>query len=223
MLKICTKCNKEKNINEFHKKSNSKDGYRSNCRECSSKYNKSRKEKSKEYNKIYQNKNAIIIKENKRKYYLDNIDYFKEKNKNTNNCLDIEKKREYQKKYYNKSETKKKIKEYRKNKAKMDPLYKLTLNIRKRIRISLKSNHIVNISKYEEILGCSFLDFRCHIESLFIDGMTWSNYGKWHLDHKVPISWAKSEEEVYKLSHYTNFQPLWMNDNLSKGNRYSNI
>ena len=53
--------------------------------------------------------------------------------------------------------------------------------------------------------------------------MTWSNYGEWHLDHKVPISWAKSEEEVYKLSHYTNFQPLWMNDNLSKDNRYSNI
>lgn len=222
MLKICTKCNKEKNIDEFHKKSNSKDGYRSNCRECSSEYNKSRKEKSREYNKEYQSKNSVSIKENKKKYYLDNIDYFKERNKDIQNSLDKKKKKEYQKKYYNKPETKEKIKKYRKNKAERDPLYKLTINIRKRIRISLKNN-LINNSKYEEILGCSFLEFRYYIENLFIDGMSWENYGEWHLDHRVPISWAKNEEEVYKLSHYTNFQPLWMNDNLSKGNRYSSI
>lgn len=222
MLKICTKCNKEKNIDEFHKKSNSKDGYRSNCRECSSEYNKSRKEKSREYNKEYQSKNSVSIKENKKKYYLDNIDYFKERNKDIQNSLDKKKKKEYQKKYYNKPETKEKIKKYRKNKAERDPLYKLTINIRKRIRISLKNN-LINNPKYEEILGCSFLEFRYYIENLFIDGMSWENYGEWHLDHRVPISWAKNEEEVYKLSHYTNFQPLWMNDNLSKGNRYSSI
>jgi hypothetical protein len=222
MLKICTKCNKKKNIDEFHKKSNSKDGYRSNCRECSSEYNKSRKEKTREYNKEYQSKNSDSIKENKKKYYLDNIDYFKERNKDIQNSLDKNKKKEYQKKYYNKPQTKEKIKKYRKNKAERDPLYKLTINIRKRIRISLKNN-LINNSKYEEILGCSFLEFRYYIENLFIDGMSWENYGEWHLDHRVPISWAKNEEEVYKLSHYTNFQPLWMNDNLSKGNRYSSF
>jgi hypothetical protein len=50
--------------------------------------------------------------------------------------------------------------------------------------------------------------------------MTWENYGKWHLDHKTPISWAKTEKEVIELNHYTNFQPMWAIENLSKGNRF---
>lgn len=220
MLKICTKCHKEKTIDQFHKKTSSKDGYRSNCRECSSEYNKIRKEKSKEYNKKYRKENSESLRENKRRYYLENIEYFREKNKNNRESLDKNKKREYQKKYYNKEETKKRIKEYRKNRYEKDPLYKLTLNIRKRIRISLKSKLIKSVSKYEEILGCSFQEFKVYIESLFIENMSWDNYGQWHLDHKIPISWAKTEEEVYELSHYTNFQPLWMIDNLSKGNRF---
>jgi hypothetical protein len=52
--------------------------------------------------------------------------------------------------------------------------------------------------------------------------MSWDNYGEWHLDHKTPVSWATTEEEIYELNKYTNFQPLWQFDNLSKGNRYSN-
>lgn len=50
--------------------------------------------------------------------------------------------------------------------------------------------------------------------------MEWSNYGEWHIDHKIPSSWAKNEEEIIKLNHYTNLQPLWAEDNLSKKNYY---
>ena len=50
--------------------------------------------------------------------------------------------------------------------------------------------------------------------------MNWDNAGKWHLDHIIPISSAKNEEDIIKLNHYTNFQPLWAIDNLTKGNRY---
>jgi hypothetical protein len=50
----------------------------------------------------------------------------------------------------------------------------------------------------------------------------WNNHGTyWHLDHIIPISWAKSEEEVYKLNHYTNFQPLSAFENLAKNNRFA--
>lgn len=49
--------------------------------------------------------------------------------------------------------------------------------------------------------------------------MTLDNYGEWHLDHIIPISSAKTEEEVIKLNHYTNFQPLWAEDNWNKGNK----
>jgi hypothetical protein len=52
--------------------------------------------------------------------------------------------------------------------------------------------------------------------------MYWENYADyWQLDHKIPISWAKNEEEVYELNHYTNFQPLFWKENISKGNRRS--
>ena len=52
--------------------------------------------------------------------------------------------------------------------------------------------------------------------------MTFENHGEWHLDHIKPISLAKSEEEIIELNHYTNFQPLWAKDNLSKSNKYAN-
>lgn len=76
-------------------------------------------------------------------------------------------------------------------------------------------------SKTFKILGVTFDEFKIYIENLFREGMSWSNYGEWHLDHKVPISWAKTEEEVYKLNHYSNFQPLWASENTNKGNKWS--
>jgi hypothetical protein len=52
--------------------------------------------------------------------------------------------------------------------------------------------------------------------------MSWNNYGKtgWHIDHIIPLSSANSEEEIIKLCHYTNLQPLWSEDNLKKSNRF---
>ena len=75
-------------------------------------------------------------------------------------------------------------------------------------------------SRTYDILGIDYEEFKIYIENQFLEGMTWGNHGKWHLDHKIPISWGKTEEEVIKLNHYTNFQPLWTCDNLSKGNKY---
>jgi len=49
--------------------------------------------------------------------------------------------------------------------------------------------------------------------------MSWENYGDWHIDHIIPISSAKNNDEVYKLNHYTNFQPLWALDNMKKSNK----
>jgi hypothetical protein len=51
--------------------------------------------------------------------------------------------------------------------------------------------------------------------------MTWDNYGKWHMDHIYPLSLAKTTEEIEKLCHYTNLQPLWAVDNIRKGNKIS--
>jgi len=70
----------------------------------------------------------------------------------------------------------------------------------------------------EEILGISTEGFTEYLESKFQQGMTWKNQGDWVLDHIVPISLGETEEELYKLNHYTNFQPLWKKENLLKSN-----
>jgi hypothetical protein len=49
--------------------------------------------------------------------------------------------------------------------------------------------------------------------------MNWSNRKEWHIDHIIPLSSAKTEEELLKLFHYTNLQPLWANDNIKKSNK----
>jgi hypothetical protein len=57
------------------------------------------------------------------------------------------------------------------------------------------------------------------MELQFWPGMTWSNYGKWHVDHIIPLCTANSKEALEKLCHYTNLQPLWAVDNLRKNKK----
>lgn len=71
-------------------------------------------------------------------------------------------------------------------------------------------------SKAFRLLGCPWPDFKRHIESQFKKGMTWENYGKWHIDHRIPISSASCEKDIRFLVHYMNLQPLWASDNLKK-------
>jgi hypothetical protein len=105
---------------------------------------------------------------------------------------------------------------------KTDPLFKLTHNLRNLIRNSIKNQGYKKTTKTAAILGCDYEFFHLYMELQFKPGMSWENHGEWHIDHKKPISWAKTKEEVIKLNHYTNLQPLWAVENIQKGNRYAN-
>jgi hypothetical protein len=84
-------------------------------------------------------------------------------------------------------------------------------------------NYSKNNSTFS-IIGCSPECLKEHLEKQFKEGMTWDKLGKQiHIDHIIPLSSAKTEEEVYKLCHYTNLQPLWAHENLSKGNKIITI
>lgn len=102
------------------------------------------------------------------------------------------------------------------------PEQKIKNNLRSRIR-KIWKKQLGDISAIRH-LGCTYEEFLKHIISLFEPGMTLDNYSKWHIDHKTPLSWydLTNPEEVKKACHYTNLQPKWARDNLSKGNR-SNI
>ncbi len=112
---------------------------------------------------------------------------------------------------------------YIKDRNNADSLFKFKNNIRCLISQSFKrkkNNYWTKKTKTENILGCKFEQFKIYIENKFTNGMTWENQGEWHLDHIKPLKLAKTEEEVIILNHYTNFQPLWAEDNLKKGSKY---
>lgn len=74
-------------------------------------------------------------------------------------------------------------------------------------------------TKTQLILGCTWDEFRSHIERQFLKGMTWENRHLWHIDHITPVSTAATEAEVIALNHFTNLRPLWKADNLAKSNK----
>lgn len=182
-------------------------------------------DKKKAYDQVYRSSNKNKIKERDKVYYEYNKDKYRDYyKKNKQYFLD------YNKKYS--EENKEKFKKWRlenkeyyngyvKNRRSKDCLFRFSCNVRSLISNSfnrgirgLKKNN-----KTEEILGCSIQYFIEFIRTKLTDGMSIDNYGKWHLDHIIPISSAKTEDEVFKLNHYTNFQPLWAEDNLKKGSK----
>lgn len=112
-----------------------------------------------------------------------------------------------------------KIIEGRKQRINRDPVYAIKERIRCLIKESIRKLGSSKSTKTAQILGCSSADLRKHIERQFVRGMSWENMGKWHIDHIVPISSAKSVDEVIALNHHTNLRPLWAEDNLRKSNR----
>ena len=74
-------------------------------------------------------------------------------------------------------------------------------------------------NKTFNMIGCSPEFLKEHLEKQFVDGMNWENRGDWHIDHILPLSSAQNEDEIYKLCHYTNLQPLWAEDNIKKSNK----
>jgi hypothetical protein len=212
-------------------------------------------EKIKLRNRLHyeKNKEKIKLKQKKwrednvnyaKKYYDSNLDKFKEygssDKKKKYNKLNAEKRRETSKEwrknnpnahkeYYqlNKDRFNKNAKKHYEEKVKKDPLLKLKKNIRGLIRISIKNTGSCKINKTVEILGCTYQEFKEHLELQFEPWMNWSNYGAykingqrtWQIDHLLPMASAMTTEEVIKLNHYSNLRPLCSKENLSKGNK----
>ena len=105
----------------------------------------------------------------------------------------------------------------RKQRRENDSLFKLKSYLSTRVSTSLSNRGWTKTSKTKELIGCSYKELESYLEGLFTENMTWENYGEWHVDHKIPLASAKTEQEIIKLFHYSNLQPLWAQDNLEKG------
>ena len=123
--------------------------------------------------------------------------------------------KEYFKQY--KQENKDRINKYQKERKKTDVLFRLSTNLRSRTWSAFKNKGYSKNTKTQEMLGVEWEVAKLHIERQFTKGMNWSNYGEWHIDHIIPLASANTEQEIINLCHYTNLQPLWAEENFSKG------
>ena len=194
---ICFKCKQTLPISEFGKNSFNKNGLQAACKSCKSKMDK-------EYRNDPRFRERIL--EEKRQDYIELRKNNPEK---------------YEERLRKRRETRDYSDEYQQ--VQQDPFRKAKDAIRKTILAALK---VRNISKSklcmrtEEIVDCSFMHFKQHIESQFQKGMSWKNHGEWHLDHIIPLATHEDLDELIKLNHWTNFQPLWAEDNMKKGDSY---
>lgn len=127
-------------------------------------------------------------------------------------------KKEYMKEYHRLH--REEIYELKRNRLKNNPLIKMKDDIRKAINRSIKKGKYVG-GRFDlrNIIGCSMEDLLLHLSSKFKEGMTFDNYGKWHIDHIVPLFLAMNEGDVLDLCNYNNLQPLWAYENNSKGRK----
>jgi hypothetical protein len=132
-----------------------------------------------------------------------------------------EKSRLYTKKYKKTDKYKKYSRKYEKEKRQSDPLYKIKDTVRGRLYKFLKVRNMKKTNKTFEMVGCTPQFLIKYLEKQFQPGMTWDNHtvDGWHIDHKIPLDSANTLEDVEKLSHYTNLQPLWAEENLKKSDK----
>jgi len=187
MKKICSKCQIEKDINDFPASKRGKYGKHSMCKEC-------------------KNKNQKKWRKNNKKH----VQGYKEKYRQT------DKHKQYMKKYL--ESYKDRLHERNKQRRKNEPEYKLLDNLRSRLRAALKGTAKHESTK--KLLGCTIEEFKIYLENKFELGMNWDNHGLfgWHIDHIIPCCKFKlsEKEDQKKCFHYSNMQPLWSFDNLSK-------
>ena len=200
-------------------------------KEVYAEYYQKNKELKKETSAEYRKNNKEAIAEYKKEYYQKNKERMKEVSaeyrKNNKEAI-----ARYTRKWEeeNKEAIAEYKKEYRKNKWRTNLDFKFQMILRNALYKNLKrylikeTNPEFSYTKASSsLLGCTVEELKTYIENQFEDGMTWENwaYDGWHLDHIIPCSSfdLTKKKEQKKCFHYTNLQPLWAKDNMSKGSK----
>jgi hypothetical protein len=250
MTKICNKCKKEKAIKKFHKDKSKKDGFRDKCKNCCIKITKQwhnknlkkvknyqieywilNKEKltnqAKKYrrlhkkeifilNKNYYNKNKIEILKRNNIYKKVNKDKISKQNRKymDNHKEEI---KTYHKEYYqnNKKTIYKKLRLKFNNNMEFKISHYLRTRLNKVLKNEIKSKSVL------KLLGCSIEQLKKHLQKKFKRGMSWKNYGLWHIDHIKPCASfnLSKPSEQRRCFNYKNLQPLWAKDNIRKSDK----
>ena len=174
------------------------------------------KEKVLKYKKDYYQKNKTILQEKHKIYREEKADEIREyRLKNRDRIREVN--RAWGKKNI------KRILKYAKNKRETDIQFRIRESIRNRINSAIVYQKTTKQGSSLKLLGCSIQNAKEHLEKQFKEGMSWENYGHktWHIDHILPCASfdLTDPEQQKKCFHYTNLQPLWAKENISKGKR----
>lgn len=209
-MKTCNKCKQNKSYSEFGP-SKWADGYRPTCNQCRNSieaptYYSSHQHKIKEYRR----KNRKKILDYNKKYYQNNPLYFQKYNQT------------HIQQYQNWRITNKaRLNAYRKQLRLSDPNFRIACTLRTRTSTLLRRCKATKSNSTLKLLGCSLEELRRHLTRQFQIGMSWKNYGQWHIDHIVPCASFDLTQPIQqaKCFHFSNLQPLWAIDNLKKNKR----
>lgn len=203
-MKKCSACLLEKDLDDFHKL---KDGRRSQCKECRKKLTKKYREENKEIllekQKIYYENNKEERYEYTKSWVNNNKDKVKKYTK-TSNIKNKEYKQNYNRTYRLNNKTK--LIEWDRNRRLKYPHISAWRRILNNSLIRLakeKTSHTI------DLLGYSALDLKNHLTALFTEGMSWDNYGEWHIDHIKPVSSFDKDTPMSVVNALSNLQPLW--------------
>lgn len=200
-LRVCSICNLEKITSEFYK------NYK-RCKNCVD----TNKSLIKGCIKCGEEKEIILFPKHK-----DMIGGYRNECVDCFNFLRVEPRKIYRQK--NKSSIRKYDLKYRKDRMSSDPFYRAKTDARNIIRKAIYNNGYSKKSRTEDILGCSFIEFKAHIESLFLENMNWDNRNMWEIDHITPLSFANNENEILLINNYKNLRPIWTIDNQLKSDK----
>jgi hypothetical protein len=199
--KVCKKCHIQKSLDDFGNHKKYKDGKNSECKMCFKETRKKYYGRYKERVNKWYNENSELTKLRSKEWKTSNPERNKELNQ--------------------KSDKRRRQKITQKNKQlyHSNDLIRLRYQIHSLIGNSFRKKGYSKKSITQNILGIDFLEFKNHLQSQFTDGMNWENKNEWEIDHIIPISIAKNEEQIIKLNHHLNLRPLWAKDNRKKSNK----
>ena len=234
--KICNTCGKElpKTSEYFHYMNIKKGYFNPSCKQCRHDIRKARRENNPEKyaddRKRRRIANIETYRETEKKYYYNNIEKCQTKGKKYRE-KNVEKARANFTLWNNRNKERRAIysAQWRKEnpekmsisnkKKRSTPHGKLNHRMGSNILLALKGSK--NGRGWESLVGYTCSDLKKHLEKQFGDGMSWENMGDWHIDHKIPISvfnFTSPEHEDFKRCwSLKNLQPMWAQDNLSKG------
>lgn len=230
-LKRCGKCETYRNLTEFNYAKKTWDNLRTTCKPCLNKARESNKSKKTEYNKEYWSRTKEKQSERKKEWYQNNKEHVLLYNKEYNDTHK-DQIREHQKGYRiaNLDKIKARHAEWRRrdyadmrenpDRANEFARYKVKTNTGRRIREILEQTKSKRCIEY---VGCELNFFMMHLEEQFTEGMTWDNYGEWHLDHVIPCVAFDMLDDVQVAACFSwrNYQPLWERDNIVKKDSYN--